>query len=285
MTHANPCLFCDGPLDGRSNKFCTKCLPPLSQWADKRDYMRHYNLMLGAVGQHVSWQFPATRLPLTHPATWAGCAECGQLTRRPQRNRLGLCSDQCRIERRRRRQRDQHRRDYKRVGQTPRNCAWCYTSFVPYNRVVTCCSTICTTRLRKQVELWRSPNSCPLPVCIDCFGVFGGRPSTTGGRMDNGNRCRECRVETSNTQLRRVARLEGDRPTIERLAARDGWHCHICYRKTRPNAQDLRRRPTIDHLIPVTSGGPDTMQNTALACWSCNSSRGVDGEVQLRLIG
>jgi hypothetical protein len=63
MTHANPCLFCDHPLDGRSRKFCTSCLPPLGQWADKRDYMARYNLLWAASGQHCSWGFPASRWP------------------------------------------------------------------------------------------------------------------------------------------------------------------------------------------------------------------------------
>ena len=62
------------------------------------------------------------------------------------------------------------------------------------------------------------------------------------------------------------------------LLARDGHTCHICKRQIR------QREATIDHLIPVSQGGPSVEWNLAIAHLFCNQSRG-DGRipVQLRL--
>jgi 5-methylcytosine-specific restriction endonuclease McrA len=67
---------------------------------------------------------------------------------------------------------------------------------------------------------------------------------------------------------------------VDRLAiiARDGSRCHICKRLITP--KDL----TLDHLIPLSKGGPHTPENLACAHRVCNSQRN-DGRLpaQLRL--
>jgi 5-methylcytosine-specific restriction endonuclease McrA len=40
---------------------------------------------------------------------------------------------------------------------------------------------------------------------------------------------------------------------------------------------------TIDHLVPVSAGGKDSLSNVRLAHRSCNCARGVGGSVQLML--
>lgn len=68
---------------------------------------------------------------------------------------------------------------------------------------------------------------------------------------------------------------------------RDGWRCHICQRsvdrtKTAPHPD----APTIDHLVPLAHGGPDTAANVATAHFACNSARrDKGGGEQLALIG
>jgi 5-methylcytosine-specific restriction endonuclease McrA len=48
--------------------------------------------------------------------------------------------------------------------------------------------------------------------------------------------------------------------------------CSICGIETtlRPGY----RRRTLDHIIPVSRGGTDTVENLRICCLSCNSSRG-----------
>lgn len=69
--------------------------------------------------------------------------------------------------------------------------------------------------------------------------------------------------------------------TIHRMAIyiRDHGKCHICHRKVSAKAFH------IDHLIPLSRGGPHTKQNVAVAHPACNLSRGA-GRIpaQLRLL-
>lgn len=77
-----------------------------------------------------------------------------------------------------------------------------------------------------------------------------------------------------------------ERPSIAKLAERDGWVCHICERDIDPSLHHNHKEgATIDHVVPLAAGGDDSMANTALAHRTCNSAKGVGGTSQLRLIG
>jgi 5-methylcytosine-specific restriction endonuclease McrA len=71
----------------------------------------------------------------------------------------------------------------------------------------------------------------------------------------------------------------GRRREIERayIIERDGSRCHICGKKCKPNEIHL------DHLVPLADGGTHAPENIAVACASCNLSRGARGAAQLRL--
>ena len=51
----------------------------------------------------------------------------------------------------------------------------------------------------------------------------------------------------------------------------DPPRCAICRRKLK-----IRRDITLDHIVPVAHGGPDSMENLQLACGSCNGAKGTD---------
>lgn len=61
------CKFCDHQLNGASKHFCTTCLPPLSQWATRKDYVRQYNILYSAIGLGVEGANQC-RIPRTHSA-------------------------------------------------------------------------------------------------------------------------------------------------------------------------------------------------------------------------
>lgn len=66
---------------------------------------------------------------------------------------------------------------------------------------------------------------------------------------------------------------------------RDGWVCGICHKRVnRLRAYPDPLSPSIDHILPVSDGGPDTPVNVRLAHLVCNTARGNRGDVQLRLI-
>ncbi|MEV1331137.1 HNH endonuclease signature motif containing protein [Micromonospora costi] len=59
---------------------------------------------------------------------------------------------------------------------------------------------------------------------------------------------------------------------------RDGWACWLC---EEPVDRHLigtldHWRPSLDHVIPKSQGGPDDPSNLRLAHWWCNSVR-TDG--------
>jgi len=81
------CKFCDHPRDGASKHFCTTCLPRLCQWANIKDYGKHYNILRSAIGVGQEGQNKC-RIPSTHPAyiqpprsparvVQKNCSQCG----------------------------------------------------------------------------------------------------------------------------------------------------------------------------------------------------------------
>ncbi len=61
------------------------------------------------------------------------------------------------------------------------------------------------------------------------------------------------------------------------VIARDGRMCSFCgvlCVKTPKTPSGRRRRLTLDHIIPWSKGGEDTVENLRVACASCNSARG-----------
>lgn len=88
------------------------------------------------------------------------------------------------------------------------------------------------------------------------------------------------------TELRqeRIKSGNADEIGLDDLIKRDARKCHICGkvvdkrrkmgRKGTPRG-DMRRYPTIDHIIPISRGGAHTWDNVKLAHWSCNSKRGA----------
>nr|DAQ33771.1 MAG TPA: HNH endonuclease [Caudoviricetes sp.] len=60
-----------------------------------------------------------------------------------------------------------------------------------------------------------------------------------------------------------------------------GWRCSICHTMINPDATRLRDRLSIDHVLPVSRGGTDTIENLRPAHYGCNAARG-DGSRTVR---
>lgn len=63
---------------------------------------------------------------------------------------------------------------------------------------------------------------------------------------------------------------------ITRLMARDGQTCGICGKPLNRKLADFESPEyvTFDHIVPVSSGGTDELNNLRLAHLSCNKRRG-----------
>lgn len=56
---------------------------------------------------------------------------------------------------------------------------------------------------------------------------------------------------------------------------RDNWICGICGEPVDPNAEETNKRPSLDHIDPLSKGGPHSYENVQLAhfgcnCWKCD---------------
>jgi 5-methylcytosine-specific restriction endonuclease McrA len=65
------------------------------------------------------------------------------------------------------------------------------------------------------------------------------------------------------------------RISADAIIERDGNVCHICNSEINLSlARNSRFGATIDHVIPVSKGGADTLENMRLAHWICNIKKG-----------
>ena len=62
---------------------------------------------------------------------------------------------------------------------------------------------------------------------------------------------------------------------------RNGSRCHLCGEPVDLYTREPRMNATVDHLIPRSQGGDNSIGNLALAHRHCNSKRGRMGPAQL----
>jgi 5-methylcytosine-specific restriction endonuclease McrA len=197
--------------------------------------------------------------------------------------------------RRNRRYCEEHRK-----GIYSRACEECDVMFVGATKT---CSDKCSRARKRRLfhESWRSvreKNPVVTKECACCGAKFSSNYYSMKRRYCS-RKCGEKAHRSSNSarQVRRIsntkrrARLRGVKLEEVRpidVFERDNWRCGICRKrigkKTRyPNP----RCATVDHVIPLDSGGEHSMRNVRAAHFACNSTRGVqpiDGGDQLRLI-
>ena len=84
----------------------------------------------------------------------------------------------------------------------------------------------------------------------------------------------------------RLAGVESERFTLADVIARDGWRCGVCGGKVDPKVKG-RMGKSLDHVVPISLGGPHTLANAQLAHLGCNSAKGARATVpaQLRMFG
>ena len=60
-----------------------------------------------------------------------------------------------------------------------------------------------------------------------------------------------------------------------RVFERDGWRCHLCGSLTLKAKRGTYhpKAPELDHIVPLSKGGPHSYANTACAHRSCNAAK------------
>jgi hypothetical protein len=114
--------------------------------------------------------------------------------------------------------------------------------------------------------------------CDRCGKLVVTDKMVTKGR--NGRFCKPC----ANRKRREHYRIKSEfrrgianplRITADDLIERDGLNCHLCHEPIDPSLpRNSRFGATIDHVIPISKGGLDELDNLKLAHWICNIRKG-----------
>lgn len=133
--------------------------------------------------------------------------------------------------------------------------------------------------IRQRNSAWKKANRAAVNAAQQSRRAARAKPRCllTPEQNAANNRARVKRWQQANPEkvkaqkaLRR-ARQRGVRVesfTRLEIAERDNWSCHIC---GGPVTQD---NWSLDHLLPISLGGPHTRENVALAHHVCNARRG-----------
>lgn len=161
---------------------------------------------------------------------------------------------------------------------TKRNCEICQTQFETARKYQRTCSKQCSydrvkIESRRKWELAKASKppvkivSCkwceqPLEVSTSFRGVikyhdYCKKPA----------RQAQYRVKS----IRRQGIKKGNVISHDKVAERDGHNCYLCGQKVDMSLpRTSRYGATLDHVIPLSKGGTDTMDNVKLAHWICN---------------
>lgn len=154
-------------------------------------------------------------------------------------------------------------------------CNSCDTEFLTAFEHQRFCSVSC----RKRKNINDKPRLY-LYSCDDCGNDFTTSRHLSGVSATKITRCKDCQLERKRTRDRkktliRQKAISNPRISVELIAKRDSFLCHLCNQIV---DMDIKRTDkmgaTIDHLLPLSKGGLDTMENVALAHWICNIRKG-----------
>jgi 5-methylcytosine-specific restriction endonuclease McrA len=81
---------------------------------------------------------------------------------------------------------------------------------------------------------------------------------------------RQNRARSGNTHRRRAKRFGVSYEHVNKLKvfARDRWRCQLCGDKVKVGEAEL------DHIVPLSKGGPHSYVNTQCSCKPCNAAKG-----------
>jgi 5-methylcytosine-specific restriction endonuclease McrA len=82
-------------------------------------------------------------------------------------------------------------------------------------------------------------------------------------------------------------KMSGERINRLVIFERDGWRCQLCGKRTdRTKVHPHPDAPVLDHIVPLSVGGPHEPSNVQCAHSRCNGLKGARAaNDQLRLIG
>ena len=165
-----------------------------------------------------------------------------------------------------------------------KTCVWCSKTYITNLKQSKFCCAKCRNAFHGDKHLKATQakhaanprrfdfdcNRCGLLVISDVM--------VTKGKY--GRFCRNCALVRRRERYRvktakRQKIMNPIRISADVIIERDGNVCHLCNSEIDLSiARNSRFGATIDHVIPVSKGGEDTLDNMRLAHWICNIKKG-----------
>ena len=210
------------------------------------------------------------------------CQQCGKVFRPRETKYPGkYCSNECTYAARRKPEIITCDRPLE-----PTACAECGSLYERASKKQITCSRDCGMRRSIRMRsMQMNPERYEAKPCLECGKVF----TPVYGERAWGRCSPECKEKARARAAKKQHRIgKAKRRAIERGAEadsidpikvfeRDGWRCQLCGRKT-PKALRGKHQPSspeLDHIVPLSRGGPHTYANTQCACRECNGNKGA----------
>lgn len=176
----------------------------------------------------------------------------------------------------------------KKLGPFSGNCQRCGSAWTNEKMRQKFCSYECKyadglDRAAQRYAEFREAN--PLPelyhfTCDLCSVEFSKPYQVKGIAVQRGIYCESCRpiAQTMRYRLKTVKRqsqtTHANRIAHEQLAERDGLNCYLCNEVIdMALPKTSKYGATIDHVVPLSRGGLDELDNLKLAHWTCNLAK------------
>lgn len=142
------------------------------------------------------------------------------------------------------------------------------------------CSTRCANAAQsQQLRVMASAKIKTITkwTCRICGAVVSQR----GNQIRNGLQlCKRCGADAARWRMSQSRRArEAGVMRIEKfnkvdVFERDGWRCQLCGRPVMRIVTGYNpRMATVDHIVPLSRGGPHTIDNCQTACMMCNATK------------
>ena len=221
------------------------------------------------------------------------CQYCGRTFKPKASDRTTYCSRACAF---------MHKTEIKRqrrreamVGSIcvvwPITCKQCGRRFIARYQATQLCSEECRTAWHYEYKriytiiYGRAKKGENKRICKSCGNEFTA-PYSDKRRSFCSRECGKRFFGRIHKKTRR-ARLKGceaERINPLEVFERDGWICGICGKKVNPNLKHPHHKSVaLDHVIPLSLGGPHTWGNVQCSHFICNSRKSDGGQGQLHL--
>lgn len=201
----------------------------------------------------------------------SNCLVCGVAIKQVGAGRpRKTCSNKCK-----------NKRDSQSRPKAPtytRNCEICQTEYETARRGQRTCSKPCSyERLKiKALENWLiAKESKPAIKLVSCKWCEQPLEISTSfqGVIKYHDHCKKParQAQYRIKSIKRQGIKRGNIISHDQVAERDGYKCYLCEGIVDMSlSRTSRYGATLDHVIPLSKGGTDTLENVKLTHWICN---------------